>query len=188
MMHRDTSGMRDKILQAADHLFYGQGIQATGVDAVATEAGISKRTLYNHFPSKDDLIVAYLQRRLRPIRASGQPAADQILGLFSLLERSFSSPDFRGCPFVNAVAELGELNHPARLVAVEFKEQRRLWFRDLLTEAGARDPDGLAKQLMLLVDGAIATVLVRKDPTVARVAQNAATALLAAAGIRGTDS
>lgn len=184
MARRDKSGMREKILQAADHLFYGQGIQATGVDAVAAEADISKRTLYNHFPRKDDLVVAYLQRRLRPIRASGQPPVDQILGLFSLLERSFNSADFRGCPFVNAVAELGEPNHSARKIAIEFKEQRRLWFRDLLTEAAARDPDGLATQLMLLVDGAIATALVRKDPTVARSAYQAAAALLGAAGVQ----
>lgn len=180
MTLRDKSRVRDKILQAADHLFYSQGIQATGVDAVAAEADVSKRTLYNHFPSKDALVVAYLQRRLRPIRASGQPPADQILGLFSVLERSFKSPDFHGCPFVNAVAELGEPNHAARTVAIEFKEQRRIWFRDLLTEAGARDPDGLATQLMLLVDGAIATALVRKDPTVARAAEQAAAVLLAA--------
>jgi AcrR family transcriptional regulator len=112
MTRRDKTAMRDRILEAADQLFYGQGIRSTGVDEIAAEADVSKRTLYNHFASKDDLVVAYLQRRLRPIRASGQPPVDQILGLFSLLEHTFRSPAFRGCPFVNAVAEVGEPNGP----------------------------------------------------------------------------
>ena len=187
MTRRDKTAMRNRILEAADQLFYGRGIRSTGVDEIAAEAEVSKRTLYNHFASKDDLVVAYLQRRLRPIRASGQPPVDQILGLFSQLEHTFRSPAFRGCPFVNALAEVGGPNHRAATVAIEFKEQRRLWFRDLLAETGARDPGALATQLMLLVDGAIVTALVRKDPTVAHAARNAAAALLAAAGVREKD-
>ncbi|QCI69532.1 TetR/AcrR family transcriptional regulator [Phreatobacter stygius] len=177
--------MAERILDTADRLFYGQGIRAIGVDTIAAEAGISKRTLYNHFPSKDDLIVAYLQRRLRPpLRRSDAPPRDQILGLFTLLERAFAHRDFRGCPYVNAVAEIGEPDHPARPVAVEFKERQRVWFRDLLTQANAADPEGLATQLMLLVDGAIATALVRKDAQAARAAAQAAGTLLTAADVR----
>src|SRR5205809_2435234 len=98
--------MKDRILETTDRLFYGQGIRAVGVDTIAAEIGISKRTLYNHFPSKDDLIVSYLSRRIRPAAASDLPPAEQILGDFDRLERSFASGTFRGCPFVNAVAEL----------------------------------------------------------------------------------
>src|SRR5882757_10916462 len=98
--------MSERILQTADRLFYGQGIRAVGVDTVAAEIGISKRTLYNYFPSKDDLIVAYLSRRLRPAQVSELPPVEQILGDFDRLERSFAGGVFRGCPFVNAVAEL----------------------------------------------------------------------------------
>lgn len=176
--------MRERILETADRLFYRQGIRAVGVDAVAAAAGISKRTLYNHFPSKDELIVAYLQRRLTPSPETAGAPAEEILRLFGLMERAFADADFRGCPFVNAVAEVGEPDHPARAVAVAFKEQQRQWFRDRLAAAGAPDPEGLAMQLMLLVDGAIAAALVRKDSTVARAAQAAAKALLAAAGVR----
>src|SRR5215813_11355971 len=149
------SEMRERILETADRLFYRRGIRAVGVDTVAAEIGISKRTLYNHFPSKDALIVAYLTRRLRAPSTSDRPPAEQILGDFDRLEQSFGRPTFRGCPFVNAVAELGERRHPANAIAMAYKEQRRAWFRDLLVRLDVDDPDGLATQLVLLVDGAI---------------------------------
>jgi AcrR family transcriptional regulator len=175
--------MTDRILETADRLFYGQGIRAMGVDTIAAEIGISKRTLYNHFPSKDALIVAYLQRRLRLIPTSTKPPAQQILDDFDRLERAFASEGFRGCAFVNAVAELKDPRHAANEIALAFKDMRRQWFRELLGRAGVADPDGLSLQLMLLVDGAIAAALVRKDPTVARAAKEAARVLLSAAGM-----
>jgi AcrR family transcriptional regulator len=175
-------GMKERILDTTDRLFYRQGIRAVGVDTVAAEAGISKRTLYNHFPSKDKLIVAYLTRRFRPITESDAPPVEQVLAVFEGLERGFASRGFRGCPFVNAVAELGEPTHAAREIAVAYKEQRRVWFREMLTRLGAKDPDGLATQLSLLVDGAIAAALVRGDPTMARAAREAARTLLIVAG------
>jgi AcrR family transcriptional regulator len=177
------TAMQERILQTADRLFYGQGIRAVGVDTVADEVGISKRTLYNYFPSKDDLIAAYLSRRLLPRETSERPPAEQILGDFARLERSFADLGFRGCPFVNAVAELKEPGHAANKLAFAFKEQRRTWFRDLLLRLGVADPEGLAMQLVLLVDGAIAAALVRGDPTVARAAREAARVLLEAAGV-----
>jgi AcrR family transcriptional regulator len=177
--------MRDRILETADRLFYSQGIRAVGVDTIAAEIGISKRTLYNHFPSKDALIFAYLTRRFVPLDASDLSPVEQILGAFDRLERRFASTAFRGCPFVNAVAELGEKGHPANQIALAFKEQRRTWFRDLLTRLGVPDPDGLATQLALLVDGAIAGALVRGDPAMARAAKEAARTLLEAAGVAG---
>jgi AcrR family transcriptional regulator len=172
--------MQDKILAAADELFNGQGIRAIGVDAIAAHAGVSKRTLYNYYPSKDLLVMAYLSRRYYPVKPSDRPPLDQILHVFDWLERWFGSEDFRGCPFVNAVAELGS---PAAKIAIEFKEQRRLWFREMLQRLNAEDADGLATQLSILVEGAIATALVRSDPSVARPAKMAAQVLLGAAGI-----
>ncbi len=153
-----------------------------GVDTVAAEIGISKRTLYNHFPSKDALIAAYLQRRFKMPPLSDKSPAAQILGTFNSLERRFGSANFRGCPFVNAVAELGE-DRGVRRIAVAFKESRRIWFRDLLTQLDVADADGIATQLALLVDGSIAQNLVRDDPTMARAAKAAARVLLANAGI-----
>ena len=179
----EKQDMKARILETADRLFYLQGIRAVGVDTVAAEVGISKRTLYNHFPSKDALIAAYLQRRFKMPPLSDKAPAAQILGTFDSLERRFGSAGFRGCPFVNAVAELGAEDRAVRKIAVAFKESRRVWFRDLLTQLGVDDPDGIATQLALLVDGSIAQNLVRDDPSMARAAKAAARILLANAGI-----
>ena len=175
----------ERILAAADKLFYTQGIRAVGVDAIAAEAGVSKRTLYRHHASKDVLIAAYLTRRFRHITPSDAPAVEQILGVFDRLERLFGSPRFRGCPFVNAVAEISDPTHPASGIAIQFKDQRRLWFRALLERLHVKDPDSLATQLAILTDGAIATALVRNDPAYARSARDAARTLLRAAGAPG---
>jgi AcrR family transcriptional regulator len=183
MLATEKIDMKDRILQTADRLFYLQGIRAIGVDTIAAEIGISKRTLYNHFPSKDALILAYLERRLVQPRASDESPLEQILGTFDSLERRFAAKDFRGCPFVNAVAELGPKDKAVKKIATAFKESRRLWFRDLLIELGVTDPEALATQLTLLVDGAIAQDLVRDDPAMARAAKVAATALLRNAGV-----
>ena len=145
--------MKERILETADKLFYLQGIRAVGVDTIAAEIGISKRTLYNHFPSKDALITAYLERRFVLPQPSEKPPAEQILATFDLLERRFSSRNFRGCPFVNAVAELGAEDKSVRKIAIAFKESRRLWFRNLLNQLGVADAEGLATQLAVLVDG-----------------------------------
>ena len=176
--------MKQRILETADKLFYLQGIRAIGVDTIAAEIGISKRTLYNHFPSKDALITAYLQRRFVQPRPSEKPPAEQILATFDSLERRFSAKDFRGCPFVNAVAELGPEDKSVRKIAVAFKESRRLWFRNLLAQLGVSKAEALATQLAVLVDGCIAQDLVRNDPSMARAAREAARVLLENAGVK----
>jgi AcrR family transcriptional regulator len=182
--------MKARILETADRLFYLQGIRAVGVDTIAAEIGISKRTLYNHFPSKDALIAAYLAGRFKQVPASDKPPVEQILGTFDRLERSFAAKGFRGCPFVNAVAELGAEDRSVKKIAIAFKESRRLWFRDLLMQLEVADANGLATQLQLLVDGAIATDLVRNDPSAARAAKHAARVLLSNAGVEvgGSDA
>ncbi len=180
--------MPERILETADLLFYLQGIRAVGVDTIAAEIGISKRTLYNHFPSKDALISAYLERRFKPVPASDKPPAEQILRTFDRLERGFADKGFRGCPFVNAVAELGTGDQVVRKIAIAFKESRRVWFRDLLKQLKVADAEGLATQLVLLVDGAIAQDLVRGDPSMARAAKEAARVLLNNAGVKTTSS
>jgi AcrR family transcriptional regulator len=176
--------MKERILETADKLFYLQGIRAIGVDTIAAETGISKRTLYNHFPSKDALITAYLERRFVLPRPSDKPPAEQILATFDSLERRFSAKDFRGCPFVNAVAELGAGDKSVCKIAVAFKESRRVWFRNLLNQLGVADAEGLATQLAVLVDGSIAQDLVRNDPSMARAARDAARVLLKSAGVK----
>ena len=174
----------ERILAAADRLFYAKGIRAVGVDAVAAAAGVSKRTLYNHYPSKDALIAAYLQGRFKHIAPSDAPAREQILGAFDRLERMFADGSFRGCPYVNAVTEIGDPRHVAASIAVQFKEQRRQWYRALLGRLQVKEPDTLATQLQLLVEGVLATALVRGDPGAARAARAAAEVLLDAAIVR----
>jgi AcrR family transcriptional regulator len=173
--------MQERILATADRLFYGQGIRAIGVDTVAEQIGISKRTLYNYFPSKDALVLAYLTRRYVLPKESAAPPSEQILAVFDRLERWFGSEQFRGCPFVNAVAEMGE---SAVQIAIDFKERRRLWFRGMLTRMNVPDADTLATQLTILVEGAIAAALVRRDPAIARAAKTAASTLMVAGGTR----
>ena len=184
MSSSEKPTMKARILETADRLFYLQGIRAVGVDTIAAEIGISKRTLYNHFPSKNELIAAYLAGRFKQVPASDKPPVEQILGTFDRLERGFAAKGFRGCPFVNAVAELGAEDRSVKKIAIAFKESRRIWFRDLLMQLEVADANGLATQLQLLVDGAIATDLVRDDPSAARAAKDAARVLLANAGVK----
>ena len=177
----ERAPMAERIMAAADRLFYQKGIRAVGVDTVAAEAGISKRSLYDTFPSKDALVAAYLRQRIQPLPASDQPPVAQVLALFDQLHARFVSGDFRGCPFVNAVTELAEDCETARAIAVDYKEQRRQHIAALLARSAVPNPDGLASQIALLFEGAIVTMLVRQDPTVAIQARDAAAVLMHAA-------
>jgi AcrR family transcriptional regulator len=179
------AAIRERILEGVDRLFYAQGIKSVGVDAIAAELGISKKTLYRHFPSKDDLVIGYLRGRFRPLpEASTKPPAEQILANLEWIARSLSSArDFRGCAFLNVLAELGSEDSEVRELAVAYKESRRLWYLDLLSQLDVDDPDTLATQLALLVDGAYAVVLIHRDPAMMRPAIAAARTLLKAAGV-----
>src|SRR5258708_7043624 len=124
--------MQERILDTGGRLFYGQGIRAVGVDTIAAEIGISKRTLYNYFPSKDELIVAYLSRHFIQAKTSDRPLLEQILRYFDWLERWFASGTFRGCPFVNPIAELRDPTHPDAKMALASNQQPRVsWGRDV---------------------------------------------------------
>jgi AcrR family transcriptional regulator len=182
---QDEDVTRAKILETIDRLFYRQGIRAVGVDTIVAELGISKKTLYRHFRSKSEMIEAYLRGRFRPLPVdSDKPPAEQILSNFAWLERSLSSKkEYRGCAYLNALAELGDDERESRDLAASFKESRRLWFRDLLSKLDVDDPDTLATQLSLLVDGAYSAMLTRKDPSSTRAAIAAARVLLKNAGV-----
>src|ERR1700745_1919315 len=185
---QDEEITRAKILETIDRLFYRQGIRAVGVDTIVAELGISKKTLYRYFRSKSEMIEAYLRGRFRPFpQDSDRSPAEQILSNFAWLERSLSSKkEYRGCAYLNALAELGEDERESRELASYFKESRRLWFRDLLSRLDADDPDTLATQLSLLVDGAYSAMLVRKDPSSTQAAIAAARVLLKNAGVQLT--
>jgi AcrR family transcriptional regulator len=178
---------RERIVRTVDRLFYQNGIRAVGVNEIVKELGISKKTLYRHFRSKGEMIEAYLLARssARPILITSEPPVEQILASFEWVERSLAKArEFRGCAFLNAIAELGDDEPQARSIAVAYKESRRTWFRDLLAKLEVDDPEGLATQLSILIDGAYAAVLTHNDPTMARPATAAARILLKNAGVK----
>lgn len=166
-METGTEAAR-RVFETADRVFYERGIRAVGVDALAAESGVGKMTLYRHFPSKDDLVVAYLEDRDRRFwewfdsaagRGEGDPAG-QLWAVFDSLPELLSRAGYRGCPFLNAATEFPEPGHPARRVAVAHKRAVRERLRSLAEGAGAEDPGRLAGRLMLLMDGAFSSTQV----------------------------
>lgn len=178
------SELKTHIAKVASALFYRDGIHAVGVDRIADEARITKRTLYHHFRSKDELIAAAL--RASPIASfprDGTPV-ERILGAFDALGTFLRDGDFRGCPFIFFTAELTDRRHPARQIIERRIAQRRAWFADLARQAGARKPLELAEQLDVLFDGALAAGAKRCDVQPARAAAAAARILMEHEGIR----
>jgi AcrR family transcriptional regulator len=153
---------RARILVAAGELFYRQGIRAVGVDAIAAAAGTNKMTLYRHFPSKDALVAEYLRQAACQADAEtaafvakhpGDPRAQLVAWLNEMAEH-ISAADERGCAFANAAVELPDKKHPARRVIAEFKLAQRKRLAELCRGAGLTDPDMLADELYLLLEGA----------------------------------
>ncbi|MER7692719.1 TetR/AcrR family transcriptional regulator [Streptomyces sp. NPDC097610] len=159
---RRGRGARERILRAATELFTAQGINATGMDQLSTVAEVSKRTLYAHFPRKDDLVGAYLQSLvddLLPVSPSpDRPAPsprEQLLAVFDWKPPETTAP-FRGCPFLNASVEVPDPGHSARQLAAAYKKEFARRLTDIARQAGAADPETLGEQLALLFDGAAA--------------------------------
>ena len=186
---------RRRILNAAGKLFYHNGIRNVGVDAVAEAAGITKRTLYYHFKGKDVLVAAYLEARNSTVLASLQNAMTSVEGgavqqtkaLFAMLAKQVKSPAWKGCPFARAVAELSTpADHPALEVAVKHKTMFESWLRERFTADGLDDPTVLARQVMVLLDGAITQMLIHRDPVYAEAAGAAAGALVTLGSVSRT--
>jgi AcrR family transcriptional regulator len=169
----------DHIALVAADLFYREGIHLVGVDRVAAEAEVTKRTLYRYFRSKDELVAASIRRapKMRFPR-EGTPA-EQIAGAFRTMIAFCEESEYRGCPYIIAAAELTDPRHPARVVVRDLVAKRRAWFRERAAAAGARDPDLLAEQLDVLFDGALASATKRGETAPAEAALAAAQALVA---------
>ena len=152
---------KDKVFQTASRLFYQHGYRAIGVDTIAAESGIGKMTLYRHYPSKDDLIAAYLKdsdqlfwSNFEQITKNAATAREKVLAFFRSLQDYVKSPTCYGCPFLNVATEYPETDYPGHHIALEHKQSVRARFRQLAKEAGAQKPEALADQLFLLMDGA----------------------------------
>jgi AcrR family transcriptional regulator len=156
---------RGRILAAAGELFYRHGIRAVGVDAIAEAAGTNKMTLYRHFASKDELVAEYLRQSAKLAdtcwerfrAAHPDDAYAQLRAWLVEMAEHVASNDERGCPLANAAVELPEKNHPARRVIEEFKVAQRAQLIELCRAAGLAEPDMLADELHLLLEGARVT-------------------------------
>ncbi|WCO67635.1 TetR/AcrR family transcriptional regulator [Iamia majanohamensis] len=178
---------REDVLEAADHCFYEHGIAATGVDAIAEAAGVSKRTLYNHFPSKDDLLEHYLswreerwRRRLDEALDGVEDPVDRILVYFDVYFASLEGDAFRGCAFINAAAELPD-DSPGLAVIVASKERVRADVAALLAEAGHPDPGPTSLAVATLLEGGCAVGGIRRSADQLPALKDAARALATAA-------
>ena len=187
------SSKRAQLVDTALALFNEGGYHATGIDRILAEAGVARMTLYNHFPSKDALVLAVLEQRRKELSGfllgyvdahagDGGPRA-RVLAYFDALGvwfsgRALPGRPFRGCMFINAAAEFAIDAAPVRQAVADAKRQTRRWFRDRAAEAGAADPDALARQLTVLAEGATVTAQMLGEADAARDAKAAAAALL----------
>jgi len=185
---------RDRLLAAADELFYAEGVHTVGIDRIIEHAGVAKATLYSAFGSKDELVAAYLygrlgarQRRIDKKLAGIEDPRERILAIYDALGDAMRENNYRGCAFARASAE----SHPGAAVARQI-DASRAWlhglFRDLAAELGAVEPDRLAKQLVLLYDGVTNASLLDRDPEAAATARAAAALLVSNCELRSPDA
>src|SRR5262245_40884895 len=186
-----VSKARQRILETADRLFYQDGLRAVGIDSIIAAAGVAKMTLYAHFPSKDDLILAVLrykeERVLEFFRLAMERRRrripDKLRAFFAALKEWFESPGFRGCAFRNAAVELTDPNHPATQFVRDHKRRFAGLLGGFVDEAVGDQAAALAPAVAMLVEGAIVTAVVHGTPYAAEVARDAALKLIE--GARG---
>jgi AcrR family transcriptional regulator len=173
-------------MATAQQLFYRDGYRVVGIDRLLGEAGVAKMTLYHHFPSKDDLIVAVVEQQDATVRAglegaivaAGSSPVRRLLAVFDWLAAWFKTDDFRGCGFIRAMSEYPDPDHPVHRAAWRHKQAVNARLRELATEAGARHPAELADALSLLIDGAILAAHATGSATSAATAKATAASLL----------
>jgi AcrR family transcriptional regulator len=178
---------RERILATASELFYREGVRAIGVDTVVEQSGVSKTSLYRVFESKDALIAAFAAEQDRSFwarwdRIEEQHADDPralLEALLSGIAERIERPAYRGCPFCNLATEFPDQNHPGRVIARANKEELRARLAAIVAKLGAADPDRVASQIVLLINGAYATALVAKPADLRGDLVDAAMKLLA---------
>ena len=183
-MRQTAQPARERILETAFRLFYARGPRGVGVDTVIAESGVAKATLYKHFPRKDDLILAYLDNvdqvwfgQLRAAaRAAGDDPRDQLVDMFDALASACRRDGYHGCAFINTAAE-SDPGSDVHTRTVEHKTVVRAWITDVARRAHAADPDLLARQLTLLLDGGLSAGVLDADPATPAAAKAAARTL-----------
>jgi AcrR family transcriptional regulator len=163
---------RQQIVVAATRLFYGEGIRAVSMDAVAAKAGVTKKTLYYHFTSKDELVAETIAARDQPtlelymrwFAETDGTVADKVRSLFTKLGRSVDTPRWRGCGFLRTIAELANTPaHPAVKAGAAHKKRFEAWLETELRGHGVPDATALARRLVILLDGATTVMLIHRD-------------------------
>ena len=182
-----TSEARQRILETADRLFYQDGLRAVGIDRIIAEAGVAKMSLYKHFPSKDDLILAVLKYREEKVLEFFRSAMERqakktkspLRAFFAALKDWFELPGFRGCAFQNAAVELADPAHAGTEFVRGHKQRFGEFLRGLVEEAVGKSAAKVAPAVALLVEGAIVTAVIQGSPDAADVARDAALKLVA---------
>ncbi|WP_347989518.1 TetR/AcrR family transcriptional regulator [Methylomonas sp. AM2-LC] len=181
-----AKNLHQRLLDAASELFYSQGIQATGIEAIVKHAGTNKMTLYKYFPSKQDLVIAFLRKRdtdftqwfVENINHKADLPKDKLLAIFEVIEEWMAIPAFRGCAFINATTEFPLEANPVHQLSTEFYDKFKNYISGLAAECGIAQADNLAMQITLLVEGCIVSEQMKHHSGSTHHARQAATILI----------
>ena len=181
------SKKREILVDTAMELFYKYGYHATGIEKILSVSGVSKMTLYKHFKSKDELILAAMRRRdeqfrnwlMKEVEKRAETPIERILAMFDILDEWFTNKNFHGCLFINATAEYSKTDDPIHAFAAEHKRIFAAYIREILAaDRGIADPENVAQQLMMLIDGAIVTAQISGPEKAVNKAKEAAETIL----------
>ncbi len=186
MIARSGPSKRDVLIETALRLFEAEGFRAVGIDRIVAEAGVAKMTLYHHFRTKDELILAAMRRKderfrnwiVREVEKRSDTARGRVLAVFDALGDWYATPEFRGCPFLRVCGEFEEECHPVRAAAREHAAMVRAFVASLVKAAGCADVDGVTDQMLVLITGATGEAQMGKGRDAAVVARRAAEAVL----------
>jgi AcrR family transcriptional regulator len=164
MQPKTGSQARERVLSTAYGLFSREGVRAVGVDTIIAEAGVAKMTFYRHFPSKNDLVLAFLQRREElwthdwleaEVKRRATSPSSQLLAIFDVFDEWFRTPDFEGCSFINVMLETADRSDPVYRAGVAYLAGIRHFLEDLARRARIADPEGFARKWHILMKGSI---------------------------------
>jgi AcrR family transcriptional regulator len=183
---RVVSSKREQLIKTALELFAKNGIHATGIDAIVKRSGVTKKTLYAHFRSKEELVLAVLRQYdglarnefMRRVEGGGKTARGRLLAVFDFAERWFQQSNFYGCLFINTIGEYSDNDTPIRQVCKDYKKLVKDYILSLCEQVGTSHPKELAEELALLLEGATVTAQVSQNPKTAKIAKRAAKALI----------
>jgi len=183
---RRSSSKREELIKTALALFAKNGIHATGIDTIVEQSGVTKKTLYAHFRSKEELVLAVLRQYdgmarnefMRRVESGGKTPKTRLLAIFDFAERWFQQSNFYGCLFINTIGEYSDNDTAIRQICQDYKKLVKAYILSLCEQVGTSDPQELAEELALLLEGATVTAQVSQNPQTAKIAKRAAKVLI----------